>query len=236
MKEIFILENMAACKNFISDQEQNGSIEDSFLGVGCFSSSLLNSSTNEGLSIKVTPHFLEQDVIDYIVRGHISILEKEPILIQAKDSDNYIHISKWLILGQHTALFSLPKSEVLKHLPSSPISNVDEFVNSYFNFIVAKMNEMRAKIVVILFDIDMFKRYLLKYFSWLDKENKLLHFPPDIEPLIIKELLHSLSNTFFNNIIAIVPSNQNHFNLFINTIHEIKKDLNSYSEDVTFKF
>ena len=239
MRDVFILENMAACKDFMSDHIQKGYSEESFLGVGAFSSSQLNNA-NEGVKIKVTPNFLEQDLVDYIIQGYISVFEQDSILIQAQS--NIVSISKWLILGQHTSIFSLSNREISKYLKSFSVSSMEEFVNAYFNFIISKINEMRAQIVVVLFDLDMFKNYVLKFFNWLDKEkkqakmnDKLLFQENSLDILIIKELLHFLSNAFFNNKIAIIPSSPACYPIFLNTIHEIKKEFDLYAKDIIFR-
>ncbi|MES2613811.1 MAG: hypothetical protein V4591_00175 [Bdellovibrionota bacterium] len=243
MRDVYILENMAACMDFISDHIHKGYSEESFLGVGAFSSSMLNS-LNEGVEIKVTPCFLEQYLVNYIIQGHVSVFEQESILIQAQPKNGANNISKWLILSQHTSIFSLPKTEIIKYIKSAGVLSIEEFVNAYFNNLISKINEMRAQIVIILFDINMFKNYTIKFFNWLHHENGGMKGNNEVLPLqdtslenlIIKELIQFLSNAFFNNKIAVIPSHQNYFSTFLNIIHDTKKEVNAYSKDIIFRF
>ncbi len=239
MRDVFILENMAACKDLISDHLQKGYSEEDLLGVGAFSSSLPKNSP-EGFQIKAIPSFLEQDLTDYIIKGHISAFEQESILIQPQFKNAYISISKWLIFGQHLSIFSLPEADISKYINFENIHSVEEFINNYFNQLISKINEMRAQIAFILLDIELFQNYILKFFNWIDKERTppikhSLKFGKPLEALIIKEILYFLSNAFFNHKIVIIPSSQMAFQILVNTSHEIKKELNTYSKEVTFR-
>lgn len=240
MRDIYILENMAACQNFLNEFIQKGYSEESFLGVGSFSSSILNNE-NKGAEVKITPHFLEKDLIQYIVQGTISIFESEPILIQTQPQSPSNNLSKWLILNQHTSIFSLQKEDILRHIKANSSLSLEEFVSTYFEYIITKINEMRAQIVIVLFDIDMFKNYTYNFLNWLQKEEKKDHYKSYLkqdkllEKQIIKELILFISNSFFNNKIAIIPSKPNYFPVFLSTIHEIKKELSTYSKDIIFR-
>ena len=86
----------------------------------------------------------------------------------------------------------------------------------------------------------MFKNYMTQFFIWFDKQYKenissQIMSDHNLDTTIITELIHFLSNAFFNNKIAIIPSNPKYFPVFINTIHEIKKDCPSYSRDILFR-
>ena len=243
MRDVYILENMAACKDFMSEHISKGYNEESFLGVGTFSSSVLKNSL-EGAQIKVTPNFLKTDLIDYIVQGYLSLFDQEPILIQSNSNDSQHNISKWLLTGVHSAIFSLSNPNIIKHVNQFNLSSVEEYINNYFTFLIGKINEMRAQIVVILFDFEIFKNNLLKFYHWVYEEKQLNVQTYEhqvkkeffFEKLIIKETLCFLSNAFFNNKIAIVPSRPELFTLFQNTIHEIRKESNLYSNDIVFRF
>ena len=230
---------MVSCHYFIQDEIEKGATEESFLGVGSFASVALSDNAH-GAEIKVTPYFLEQDLLDYIIKGIISVFEKEPILIQPKILEEDIPIHKWLILGQHTSIFTVQNINVLDYVKSQTILSVSDFIKIYFNQLISKINEMKTEILIILFDFNMFKNYMTQFFIWFDKQYKenissQIMSDHNLDTTIITELIHFLSNAFFNNKIAIIPSNPKYFPVFINTIHEIKKDCPSYSRDILFR-
>jgi hypothetical protein len=240
MRDVFILENMAACQDFMSAHLTKGYYEDSFLGVGFFSSYLPNDSST-GVKIKVTPHFLEKDLKNYITQGYISLFEQESILIQQQLNIQFLPIKKWLLSGLHSSCFSLTNATILKEINKFKLNTLEDFITTYFSTIIAKINEIRAQIVVLLFDFDIFKNYLHSYLKWSNSNgnNNTLIFKninqKSLEKTIIYELISFLSNSFFNNKIAIVPSRPEQYNIFLNTIHSIKKDSHIYPDEIIFR-
>lgn len=235
MSDIFILENMAACKEFVSEHLQKGYNKENFLGVGSFSSNLFNT-TKESVRINVTPHFLYEDLINYVMQGYVSIFERDPVLIQVKSHIPLNFISKWLILEQHTSIFSLPARELSKYIDFLKIKSLDKFLQHYFNKMITKINEIKAQINVILIDFDMFKNYVQNFFAWLSQEKYIQDVINFNESFIIKEICFILSQNVFNSKIAIVPSSQDYFKNFINTIKDIKNETNLLQKNIEFKF
>lgn len=233
MREVYILENMAAGYHFMMDQMQKGYQPESFLGVGSFSSSF-SKEIPQGADLKVTPAFLEPDLYDYIVKGYISLFENEPILIQPKMNINHQKVSKWLILSQHKTIFSLQKDVVLKYLRSESISSIEEFVNIYFHYLLSKTNELRAEVIIILMDFSMFLEYLREYFKAFPL-NSPIEKSAQLEKNVIKEIVLFFSNAFFSHKIAIIPDQSKYYNIFLSMIHESRQESKNFSNDVMYK-
>lgn len=237
MRNIFVLENMAACQRFMQDHFQRGYTEESFLGVGTFSTSPVESD-KMGVDVFISPHFLKQDLVNYIIQGHVSIFEQSPILFQYQDSTSFNLISKWLITGFHNSIFTLPKESVEKQIEIQNLNTIEDFINHHLSLLIEKINEMRAQIVIVLLDFQIIKKYFESLIAW--KKNHIKSFElskseSNLDRLIIKETLLFFSNAFFNNKIAVVPSQQNLYPLFIDAMRDVKKELNSFGNDVVFR-
>ena len=233
MREVFILENMASCQQFVNEQLQNGLAPEDFLGVGNFSSTV-NAGMDEGIKVKVLPKFLEEDVIQYIVQGHVEAFESEPILIQPAQHQLSISVPKWLVLGQMGKSLSHEKT-TLSIAPQMSLEKLaEDFVNQYFSNLFHHVSGIQAKVLVFLLDVDMLKNNCLSFFSRRDNDTHAAS-KGVLEQTMVKEILYFLSNAFFKSKVVIVPSHKENYKLLINKIHEIKVELDSYASDIVFK-
>lgn len=239
MRDVFILENMSACNHFVQEHLDKGYTQESFLGIGSFSS-LINSDDGTGLNVKVIPNFLEKDIISYIVQGDISPFERDPILVHAQPNNDYTQILRWLLICQHPAIFSIKNTNYPKISNFGGALTLDEFVVFCFSNVISKINEIKAEIAILLFDIEFFKNFFLKVVECSGRDvsellKKTTFQENDLEKKIIKEIIYFFSNSFFNSVVAIVPSNYKHYNLLIDSAHLAKKEFGIYSKDINFR-
>lgn len=242
MREIHLLENNEACTNFVLARTSQEFSPESFLGVGTFSSYV--PSIGKGLMIRSSPVFFENELSDNIVQGHFSVFEREPLLMQVPLGEvGNLPISRWFLFGQHLSIFQSSKIDVKKYLPSKDllnVKNVEEFMQVYLDSLFPHIQEIRAQSILFLFDITILSNYVFSFFNWLSEHNtqlkelvvSLQNF--DIQKKITEEFLWYLSDSALHPCIAIYPSTQTCFNIFIHSVRNIRKK-RMLSNDIFFR-
>jgi hypothetical protein len=247
MREIYLLENLEACTQFILTRANQGFSPETFLGVGFFSSQL--SGSGRGLRICSSPSFFEHELAENMVQGYFSPFEKESLLMQVNlEQIDGLPISRWLLIGQHFSLFSLEKSvDVIRHLPTQEllsISHPEEFIQVYLRNLFPHIQEIRAQSLLFLFDTQIFCGYIAAFFKWLFAQKKYSsHFKkcpvPDlslshIQKKVTEEFLWYLADTALHPCAAIFPSTQNCFEDFMMSARNVCR-YGNLTEELMFR-
>lgn len=231
-KSIFILEDIAACSQFSDGIHVDDIPEKKILGIGSFFTHT-NQKTAKGLFIHVTPTFLTNEIRQGIVNGYISAFEQNTLFFQVSSPNPLIPISSWLLYGHHLSPFldhqTNAKSPVFDDILKK-LASPEEFVQFFLNKIFQKLNEIKANIVVYLFDPKPLSQFINLSLQPTDRTQNFEI--SNLENRIIHAVFSFLTQTQHTTTFAIVPSHKEHYEIFLKTASQIQKNTDT---QVSFK-
>ncbi len=231
MKEVFLLENLLSCRDYLFDfqNKDNVAVED-LMGVSHFSIEAQDLISGVGVKVCCRPLFLENELIDCLVKGYISMEENEPLFIQCDASEENLGIRRWLCLSlpkNQSQRISKERFKAPKHFLEKEL--LDDFVTTFLSSFLEKFGSLKCKAIIFVFDFAKMLHESGVLINWEKQE----HVEKAIQNLI-EEVLHFFSNVNLFCKIFIVPSEKKHYSFMINSSYRIKRELCHYAEDLKF--
>lgn len=240
MREVFILENMAACVQFINEKLDYGIGEEHILGVGGFACDTADDQPT-GVQVRAVPQFLTADVMDALVQGTLSLFEQEPVFVHAQAPVPYAGFSRWLMCGQSPSLFLLPSAGIAKSIPYLEIESADDFVAHHYSQVCDKVTQLQPQVAVFLLDTTMLCRYTQAFFAWKKKAWDQTAWQATVQPEPLTE--NDILLSFFNFLAGapfpcqtvVVPSQPQLFALCLRLAHDLKQGTHLQARDIIFR-